>query len=77
MTGTRKMPCDPAKVRAFDYSKLDSAFAKLAKPAQRALINAKIFTTRDLAEYGLEKVRALHGIGPASLPLLKAKLKKK
>lgn len=77
MIGKRKTLCDPAKVRAFDYSKLDAAFAKLAKPAQRALINAKIFTTRDLAQHGLEKVAALHGIGPASLPLLKAKLKKK
>ncbi len=77
MTRKRDMPCDPAKVQAFDYGKLDAAFAKLAKPAQRALINAEIFTPRDLAKYGLEKVCALHGMGPASLPILKAVLKKK
>jgi hypothetical protein len=40
------------------------------------LINAQIFTPRDLAEYGLEKVSALHGTGAASLPVLKATLKK-
>jgi hypothetical protein len=75
MTRKRKVLCDPKKVQAFDYGKLDAAFAKLAKPAQWALMNAKIFTPRDLAQYGLEKVGALHGMGPASLPILKAALK--
>jgi hypothetical protein len=77
MTEKRKAPCDPAAVIAFDYSLLDPAFAKLAKPAKRALINANILTPGDLAKYGLEKAAALHGMGPASLPILGAVLRGK
>ena len=67
--------CDKPALAAFDYSKLSPAFAKLGKPAQRALINAKIFTPADLKKWSMADVAKLHGIGPSSLPLLKAVLK--
>lgn len=57
-----------------DYSQLDPAFAKLARPAQRALINARIFTVADLARYDRGAVLALHGIGPSAMPVLEAAL---
>ena len=62
-------------VSEFDYSKLDPAFAKLAKPAQRALINAGIFSTQDLARRTRAEVRALHGMGPSAFPVLEQVLK--
>ena len=68
--------CDKPALAAFDYSRLGPAFAKLGKPAQRALINAKIFTPADLKKWHMADVAKLHGIGPSSLPLLKAALRK-
>lgn len=54
---------------------LDAAFAKLAKPAQRALMGAGIFTPKDLAKHTRAEVAALHGIGPSAFPILEAALK--
>lgn len=68
--------CDHAKIKIFDYSALDSAFAKLSKPAQRALLNAKIRTPKDLAKRMETEVAQLHGIGPSAFPILRATLKK-
>ena len=54
---------------------LDSAFAKLAKPAQRALMSAGIFSPKDLARHTRAEVAAFHGIGPSAFPVLEAALK--
>jgi hypothetical protein len=54
---------------------LDSAFTKLAKPAQRALMGAGIYTPKDLAKYTRAEVARLHGIGPSAFPVLEAALK--
>jgi len=54
----------------FDYSKLSPMFAKLSKPAQRALINAGILNARDLAQHTRAEVATLHGIGPLAFPVL-------
>lgn len=71
----RKAPrCDRKAVEAFDYTKLDATFAKLAKPAQRALINNGICTPHDLAAWTLTDVMKLHGIGPSALPVLQTTL---
>jgi hypothetical protein len=59
---------------AFDYSRLSPALSRLGKPAQRALINKGIYTEQDLARWTLREVKALHGMGPASLPLLERAL---
>ena len=57
-------------VQGFDYSNLNRAFARLSKPAKRALINNGILEPRDLARYSRREVAQLHGIGPAAFPLL-------
>jgi predicted Fe-Mo cluster-binding NifX family protein len=54
---------------------LDPAFAKLSKPAQRALMGAGIFTAKDLARHTRAEVAALHGIGPSAFPVLESALK--
>ncbi|MBK8170640.1 MAG: hypothetical protein IPK60_09900 [Sandaracinaceae bacterium] len=63
--------CDPLAVGKADYSKLDATFAKLAKPAQRALLNSKIHKPKDLAKWSLKDLAALHGVGPSALATLK------
>lgn len=52
--------------------KLDKAILnlKLAKPALRALINAKIYSLPELIRFKKDNLKALHGIGPASLKKL-------
>jgi uncharacterized protein YdhG (YjbR/CyaY superfamily) len=44
--------------------------AKLAAPARRALEHAGISTLKELAERGEKELLALHGFGPATLPIL-------
>lgn len=50
---------------------------KLGAPAVRALMNAKITTLTKLATYTEKEILALHGMGPSSIPKLRAALKKK
>ena len=68
--------CDRQAVQEFDYSRLDPEFAKLSKPAKRALINNRIFTVGDLASRTLRDILGFHGIGPSAIPLLRAALRK-
>lgn len=68
--------CDKAMVEDFDYSSLSPAFAKLSKPAKRALINNRIYSPKDLARWTLQAVAELHGIGPSSIPILEDTLRK-
>jgi hypothetical protein len=63
-------------VATFDYSGLSADFAKLAKPAQRALLNNGICTPADLAKRAQKEVTAFHGIGPSALPILRQALRK-
>ncbi len=49
----------------------------LSAPATRALLFAKITTLAKLSTKTEKEVRALHGMGPASIPLLRSALKKK
>jgi DNA-directed RNA polymerase alpha subunit len=49
-------------------------FAKLSAPARRALDNQGITTLQDLAKYSEKEILKLHGMGPASLPVLRASL---
>ncbi|MCM5528347.1 DUF1801 domain-containing protein [Parasegetibacter sp. NRK P23] len=48
--------------------------AELAAPARRALENAGITTVKQLAAHTEQEVLALHGMGKASLPLLRKML---
>ena len=49
----------------------------LSAPALRALLNAKIFSLPQLATHSEGEILALHGMGPSSLPKLRAALKAK
>jgi hypothetical protein len=50
---------------------------KMSAPALRALLNEKIYSLADLAKYSEKEILKFHGMGPASIPLLKEALKKK
>lgn len=49
---------------------LNASFAKLSKPAQRALLQYKIFSPSDLSQWTRGNLAKMHGIGPASFPAL-------
>lgn len=49
--------------------------SKLSSPARRALIHEGIETLLALSNYSEKEILKLHGIGPASLPILRASLK--
>ena len=50
---------------------------KMSAPALRALLNENIMNLSDLAKFSEKEILKLHGMGPASLPLLRAALKDK
>ncbi len=55
--------------------KSETAFlAKLSSPARRALEHEGITTLAKLSMYSEKEILKLHGIGPASMPTLKAAL---
>ena len=62
-------------IRTFDYSLLSGAFSKLARPAKRALINSRIYSPRELAQWTLNEIEELHGLGPSALPVLRNALR--
>jgi DNA-directed RNA polymerase alpha subunit len=49
---------------------------KLSRPSHNALAHAGITTLTKLSKYSEKEILALHGVGPASMPELKAALKK-
>lgn len=50
--------------------------ADLSAPARRALEGKGILTLAKLAKYSEQEILALHGMGPSSIPKLKAALKR-
>lgn len=50
--------------------------SQLAAPARRSLEREKITTLKKLSNYSESEILALHGMGPASMPILKQQLKK-
>ena len=55
--------------------KPDSGFlARLSAPARRALENNGITTLQQLSQFSEKEILQYHGMGPASLPKLKAAL---
>ncbi len=72
---SKKGKCDPIAVENFDYSKLDSKLKVLSKPAQRALINAGLFSLRQVRSVSEAQLRELHGMGPTGIERIKALLK--
>lgn len=49
----------------------------LSAPALRALLNSNITSISKLAKFSEKEILNLHGMGPKSIPMLKAALKKK
>ncbi len=60
--------CEKNKIPGTDF------LAVLAAPARRALENAGIKTIKQLARLSEKELLALHGMGPGSVPKLKAVL---
>jgi len=57
--------------------KPESGFlSRLSAPARRALQNAGIITVKQLSKKSQKEILKLHGMGPASMPILKAALDK-
>ena len=52
-----------------------SGFPKMSAPARRALENAGIRSLEQLAERTEAELLALHGMGPGTIPILRAALK--
>ncbi len=67
--------CDADAVKKFDTSGLSEEFSVLAKPAQRALVNAGVLTVVALSKKSEAEVRAFHGMGPKAVVELKLILK--
>lgn len=58
-----------------EHSKLNSwQQVKLTSPARNALVHNGIHSLQELAKYTEKEILALHGIGPASIPVMKAAL---
>jgi hypothetical protein len=55
-------------------TRIDELPVKLSAPARRALAGAGIVTLDDLARHTEAEVLALHGMGPASIPILRQAL---
>jgi DNA-directed RNA polymerase alpha subunit len=56
-------------------NKPESGFlSKLSSPARRALIHKGIKTLQELSKYTEKEILKLHGIGPASIPTIRAAL---
>ncbi len=60
-----------------DYDKVDGAWKEigLAAPARRALVDAKLLQVSDLRKVSLDKLKALHGIGPNEIRILASEMK--
>lgn len=56
-------------------NKPESGFlSKLYSPARNALLNAGIDTIEKLSNYTEKEILQIHGMGPKSIPILKASL---
>lgn len=49
--------------------------SKLSSPARNALMHEGIITLQELSKFSEKEILKIHGIGPASIPTLKASLK--
>jgi hypothetical protein len=73
--------CDVSKglVDLTAYDKVDGAWKEigLAAPARRALVDAKLLQVSDLRKVSLDKLKALHGMGPNAIRILVSEMKKR
>lgn len=65
----------PTCPRCEQEKKPDSGFLSLlSAPARRALEHNEVTTLQKLSEFSEKEILKLHGIGPASLPILRSSL---
>lgn len=57
-----------------EHKPKEGLLSKLSAPAGRALERLGIKTAEDLAKHSQKEIMSLHGMGPSSLPKLKAAL---
>ena len=58
-------------------NKPESGFlSKLSSPARNALIHEGIDTVQKLSKYTEKEILKIHGIGPATLPIMRTSLEK-
>jgi DNA-directed RNA polymerase alpha subunit len=69
--------CPTCPVCEEEKRPVDGFLALLAAPARRALVAAGITTLHQLSKKTEEDLLKLHGMGPSSIPKLKAALKEK
>lgn len=56
-------------------NKPESGFlSKLSSPARNALVHERIDTLQKLSKYTEKEILKIHGIGPASLPIMRTSL---
>lgn len=67
--------CKSCPVCEAENKPKDGFMANISAPARRALVNNKINSLTELAQYTEKEILALHGIGPTVIPKLKAALK--
>lgn len=67
--------CPTCPVCEAENKPKDGFLSTLSAPAGRALASIGVKTVQQLAQYTQKEIMALHGMGPASLPKLKAALK--
>ncbi|MCP9767191.1 hypothetical protein EGI22_04665 [Lacihabitans sp. LS3-19] len=63
--------CEKAKKSNLEF------LQKISSPARRALENIGIINLEDLTIYSEKELLKLHGIGPASIPILRNTLENK
>ena len=68
-----KQECDIPKSELDRYEKLDQEWReyKIAAPARRALVDAKLYKVSDLRKISLAELEGLHGMGKSAVARLK------
>lgn len=66
--------CPTCPVCAAENKPSEGFLSKLSAPAGRALERIGVKTLKQLAHYSEKEILALHGIGPSSIPKLRAAL---
>ena len=68
-----KQECDIPQSELDRYVKLDQEWReyKIAAPARRALVDAKLYKVSDLRKISLSELEGLHGMGKSAVARLK------
>ena len=68
-----KQECDNPQAELDRYEKLDQEWReyKIAAPARRALVDAKLYKVSDLRKISLAELEDLHGMGKSAVARLK------